>query len=592
MVTGRLPFEGETPLSIAMKHKGEIPTDPKELNPQIPGDLSQLILKCMEKDKENRYQDAEELRLGLTNIEMGIPTIERVVPRKKLLTSKEITVTFNLKRFLLLALVVAALAIALSITWQFLPQKEPISSSLDTPSIAVLPFEDFSPAKDQEYFCEGLKESIIHALKQVRNLRVPATTSLFEGRQRDYRQIGQKLKVSTVLDGSVQKVEDKVRIIAKLIDIADESIIWTDQFDPEQEDIFSILDKISMTIVDKLKVNLLGGEKTKIVKRYTQDPDAWDLYSWGRYYWNKRTEDGFKTAIDYFDLAIKKDPSYALAHAGLADCYNLLCLYAYLAPDEAFPKAKEEAQKALSIDNTIAEAYPSLAYVSYLYEWDWERAESQFKQAIDLNPNYATAHHWYSIFLFGMERYDEALDKIKRAQELDPGSNIINTDVGSAYYFMRQYDKAIEAYQNVLAMDEGFWKGYYGLADAYFQKEMYEETLAEFQKAKDLYKGWQPQLESLMGITYARMGRREEARQVLDNLLERSKQEYVQQILVANLYFALEENDQGFDWLERAYKGRDPWLPFIKAFPFYDFYDSVRSDPRFIAMLKKIGLDK
>jgi serine/threonine-protein kinase len=585
MVTGRLPFEGETPLSIAMKHKGEIPTDPKELNPQIPGDLSQLILKCMEKDKENRYQDAEELHLELDNIEAGIPTIERVVPRKKLLTSKEITVTFNLRRFFVLALVVAALVIAAVSIRRFFPSKVPS----DTPSIAVLPFEDFSPAKDQEYFCEGLKESIIHALKQARNLRVPATTSLFEGKQRDYREIGQKLKVRTVLDGSVQKVEDKVRIIAKLIDIADESIIWTDQFDPEQEDIFSILDKISMTIVDELEVNLLGGEKTKIIKRYTEDPDAWDLYSWGRYYWNKRTEDGFKTAINYFELAIKEDPSYALAHAGLADCYILLGHYAYLEPKEAFPKAKKEAQKALSIDSTIAEAHTSLAYISTLYEWDWERAESQFKQAIDLNPNYATAHHWYSVFLNSMERYDEAIGEIKRAQELDPGSNIINTDVGGVYFNMRRYDQAIKAYQNVLAMDEGFWRAHWNLAYTYLQKEMYEEALAEIQKAKDLYKGWQPWIEWLRGITYARMGKREEAQQVLNNFLERSRQQYVPATDFADLYFALEEKDEGFFWLEEAYKQRVPYLTFLRIMP---IYDSIRSDPRFTAMLKKMGLDK
>jgi TolB-like protein/Tfp pilus assembly protein PilF len=539
----------------------------------------------MEKDKENRYQDAEELRLGLTNIEMGIPTIERVVPRKKLLTSKEITVTFNLKRFLVLALVVAALVIAGVSIWRFFHPKIPS----DTPSIAVLPFEDFSPAKDQEYFCEGLKESIIHALKQARNLRVPATTSLFEGKQRDYREIGQTLKVMTVLDGSVQKVEDKVRIIAKLIDIADESIIWTDQFDPEQEDIFSILDKISMTIVDELEVNLLGGEKTKIVKRYTEDPEAWDLYSWGRYYWNKRTENGFKTAIDYFELAIRKDPSYALAHAGLADCYILLGHYAYLTPDEAFPKAKKEAQKALSIDNTIAEAHTSLAYISTLYEWDWERAESEFERAIDLNPNYATAHHWYAVFLFAMERYDEALDEIERAQELDPGSNIINTDAGGPYYFMRRYDQAIKAYKNVLAIDDGFWRAHWDLGITYSQKEMYEEALAEIQKAKELYKGWQPGIEMGIGIVYARMGRREEAEQVLNSLLERAKQEYVTPWVFANLYFALAENDQGFDWLERAYKVRNPQLIFLRENP---FYDSVRSDPRFTAMLKKMGLDK
>jgi TolB-like protein/Tfp pilus assembly protein PilF len=539
----------------------------------------------LEKDKENRYQDAEELRSELDSIEMGIPTMERVVPGKKPLTSKEITVTLSLRKFLVPALIVVVLVIAGVSILQFFTPKVPS----DIPSIAVLPFEDLSLAKDQGHICGGLKESIIHALKQARNLRVPATTSLFEGKPRDYREIGQKLKVKTVLDGSVQKVEDEVRIIAKLIDIADESIIWTDQFDPEQENIFSILDTISVTIVDRLKVNLLGGEKAKIRKRYTEDPEAWRLYSRGRYHWNKRTEDGFNTAIHYFELAIKEDPSYALAHAGLADCYILIGHYAYLAPHEAFPRAKKEAQKALSIDNTLAEVHTSLAYISTLYEWDWVRAESEFKQAIDLNPSYATAHHWYSVFLTIMERYDKAIAEIKRAQQLDPGSNIINVDAGWPYIHMRQYDKAIDACQNVLAMDEGFWRAHFDLAQIYFRKEMYDETLAEIQKAEALLKDWQPWIEWLRGITYARMGKREDAQQVLNNLLERSKQQYVPPSAFADFCFALEENKQGFEWLEQAYKQRVPYLAWLRTDP---FYDSVRSDPRFVAILKKIGLDK
>jgi len=344
-----------------------------------------------------------------------------------------------------------------------------------------------------------------------------------------------------------------------------------------------------MTIVDELKVNLLGGEKTKIVKRYTEDPDAWDLYSWGRYFWNKRTEDGFKTAINYFELAIKQDPSYALAHAGLADCYNCLGYYAHLEPNEAFPKAKKAALDALNIDGTLAEAHASLGYISTYYEWDWKRAESQFKRAIDLNPNYATAHHWYAGFLSNMERHDESLVEWKQAQELDPGSSIINMEVGWPYYHKRQYDQAIDAFQNALLIDEGFWKARWGLAFIYSEKEMYEEALTEIQKAEALYKGWQPSIEWLRGIIYARMGKREEADQVLNSLLERSKQEYVSPVDLADLYFALEENDQGFEWLEKAYKQRDPYLVHLRVLP---FYDSVRSDPRFITMLKKIGLDK
>lgn len=591
MVTGELPFEGDTPLSVAMKHKAEIPTDPKELNPQIPGDLSRLILKCLEKDKENRYQDAEALRSELANIEMSIPTTERAAPRKKTTTSKEITVTFNLRRFCILAPVAAALVIAAALIWQFLPKKDSIQSPPDTPSIAVLPFEDFSPEKDQGHFCEGLKESIIHALKQARNLRVPATTSLFAGEQRDYRQIGQKLKVKTVLDGSVQKAEDKVRIIAKLIDITDESIMWTGQFDPEQQDIFSILDMISMSIADELKVNILGKEKTGTVKRYTQDPEAWDLYSWGRHFWNKRTEDGFKTAINYFELAIEQDPSYALAHAGVADCYNLLGFYNYLEPNEAFPKAKNAALKALNLDDTLAEAHTSLGWVLFYYEWDWERAESELKRAIELNPNYATAHHWYAVFLSFVGKSDERRDHIKRAHALDPGSLIINAQVGSMYSSMRQYDQAIDAFRRVLLMDEGSWLTRLRLSRTYAEKGMYEEAFAELKKAKDLYEGWHPTIESRIGIAYARMGRTEEAQHVLNNLLERSKQRYVPRTIIADWYFALGEIDQGFDWIKRALEAHEPgpiWFGAMSA----SFPDSVRSDPRFIELLEKTGLDK
>jgi TolB-like protein/Tfp pilus assembly protein PilF len=516
---------------------------------------------------------------------MGIPTMERVVPGKRPLTSKEITVTLSLKRLLVPALVIIVLVIAGVSIRRFLSSKGPS----DIPSIAVLVFEDLSPQRDQAHFCGGLQESIILALKQARNLRVPGTTSLFEGKPRDYRQIGQKLKVKTVLDGSVQKPEDKVRIIAKLIDITDGSIIWMEQFNPEQQNIFSILDTISMSIVEKLKVNLLGGEETKITKHYTEDSEAWHLYSQGRHHWNKRTKDGFETAIDYFNLAIKQDPSYALAQVGLADCYNLLGFYAHREPNKAFPKAKKAALDALTIDSTLAEAHASLGYTANNYEWDWERAESEFKQAIALNPNYATAHHWYAGFLNSMERYDESLVEWNRAQELDPGSSIITMEVGWPYFFMRQYDKAIKAFQNSLLIDEKFWKAHWGLAIIYSEKRMYDKALAEIQKAETLLKDWQPWTEYLRGIIYARMGKRGDAQQVIDNLLERSRQEHVPSTFFAELYFALGEEKQGFEWLDTAYEQRDPLLTSLRVIR---FYDSVRSDPRFTAMLNKMGLDK
>jgi tetratricopeptide (TPR) repeat protein len=345
-----------------------------------------------------------------------------------------------------------------------------------------------------------------------------------------------------------------------------------------------------MSIVNELKVNLLGGEESKIKKRYTEDTEAWRLYSQGRYHWNKRTEVGFETAIEYFELAIKEDQNYALAYVGLADCYILLGDYGYWEPNRAFPKAKEHAEKARDIDITLAEAHASLGYISTIYEWKWERAESQFKQAIKLNPNYATARHWYSVFLFAMGRFDESIVEIKRAQELDPRSNIINTNAGWPYYHNRQYDQAIEAFQNALLIDVNFWYAHWGLGVSYYQKGVYEKALEEQLKAKELYKNWQPEIESQIGCNYARLGRREEAEQVLKNLLElgRSKQEYVPPMVLAYLYFALEENDDGFEWLNRAFEVGDPELTWLKILP---DYDPIRSDPRYIELLRKMNLD-
>jgi len=273
----------------------------------------------------------------------------------------------------------------------------------------------------------------------------------------------------------------------------------------------------------------------------------------------------------------------------LADCYNELGFWGYQQPNEAFPKAKNAALEALKLDDTLAEAHTSLAWVLFFYDRDWERVENEFKQAIKLNPNYATAHHWYSVFLYSTGRYDESIDKIKRAQELDPRSIKINSDVGWPYYFMRQYDQAIEEFQNALLIDEAFWQTHRGLALCYLEKEMYEEALAETQQAKDLHKGRDLRIEVLIGISYTRIGQREEAEQVLKSLLKRSEQEYVPPMVFADLHFALKQDDQGFDWLKRALEVRDPFLVWLRTSP---FYDSIRSDPRFIEVMEKIGLDK
>jgi serine/threonine protein kinase/tetratricopeptide (TPR) repeat protein len=581
MLTAKVPFEGDTPFSIGLKHKSEIPKNPKEFNTQIPDDLSRVILKCLDKDVEKRFQSAGELRSELTRIEKGIPSTERIIPKGKPITSKEITVTFRLKKLLIPALILIAIVTAAVIVWQFLLRKESVSPLPEQPSIAVLPFVDLSPQEDQAYFCDGLADELINRLSRIDDLRVPARTSVFsfKGKELDIREIGKKLEVETVLEGSVRKAGDKLRITVQLVKVDDGYPLWSEKYDRSMEDIFALQDEISLAIVDNLKIELLGKEKQEFIKGQTQNLEAYDSYLKGRYFWNKRTVEDIKKSVEYFQQAIEKDPAYALAYAGLADSYITLGDWQGLSPKEAFPEARKAAEKALEIDDLLAEAHNSLAYIKYIYEWDWPGAEKAFKLAITLNPNYATAHQWYAEFLTIMGRFDEALKEIKRAQELDPLSLIINAIGGWPYIYSRKYDQAIEHFQKTLEMDPDFRPARSYLGRTYIGKGRYKEALREYEILNDL---------NGIGLAYAKMGKIKEAQQVLNELIERSKNIYVPPSRIAFIYFALGDNDTGFEWLEKEYEERGFNMTRLKVHPEYDI---VRSDPRFQAWLKKMNLD-
>jgi serine/threonine protein kinase/tetratricopeptide (TPR) repeat protein len=589
VVTGRVPFEGDTPLSIAMKHKGEVPKDPRELNAQVPSDLSSVILKCMEKDKANRYQTPEEILSELNKIEKGIPTTERVIPKTKPTTSKEITVTFRLRKFIIPVSVVVALVIAAVLIWQLLPKKEAVPFSTTKPSIAVLPFADLSPQKDQEYFCDGMANSIINALSNMKGLSVRARGSsfAFKGQQLDLREIGKRLNVDTVLEGTVQKAENRVRLTAQLINVTDEFLIWSGQYDQELDNIFAIQDEITQAIVDNLELRLLGREKAKLTKRYTEDVQAFSLYSRGLYYWNKRTGEALKKAIDYFEQAIKEDSNYALAYVGLADCYNLLGIYSDVSPEESFPKAREAAEKALEIDKTLGEAHNSLAYFKSRYDWDLEGAKREFKLAIELNPNYATAHFWYGELLEIVGRFDEAIAEMKKALELDPISLIINASLGLAYDAAGKYDQAKAQLRKTLEMNPDFYPAHLYMGFTYSRIEKYPEAIAELERAKELTDGSAVSL-AYLGFAYARAGKFEEAKRILEELDIISKERYIAPYWMAVLYAGLGDTEKAIDLLEKSYDKRDEALIFLKGE--YTF-DSLRSDPRFKKLLKKIGLE-
>jgi TolB-like protein/Tfp pilus assembly protein PilF len=560
-------------------------------------------------------------------------------------------------------------------------------------SIAVLPFANLSPDPENEYFSDGLTEELINVLAKIEGLRVTSRTSAFAWKSKNepIRRIGEQLNVNTVLEGSVRKAGNRLRITAQLVNVADDSHLWSERYDREMEDVFVVQDEIARAIVEALKIKLVGEEQCQLVQCATKSIEAYNLYLQGRFHWNKRSKEGFERAIKYFEQALQIDPKYAPAYAGLADCYTLLASYGYLAPQEGFPKAREAATKALEIDEALAEAHASLAAIKLNYEQDLQGAEQEIERAIVLNPNYATAHHWHTATLLGLGRTEEALAAIQRALELDPLSAIIRVTTGETFqlagrlaeaeehlhkaleinpnligayiglakakqlsgawkeaeevlqsaiasapddgrprlayafhlaclgqlpeslaeiqralelspgsleingqkglllYCARQYDHALEQLQKTLEMAPKLSMAHVFIGCAYIEKGQYTEALTALQKASDI--SGNPELDMWVavaqGMTYARMGQREMAQQALDTLMSRPKQGD-RSLMIALVYFALEENDVGFEWLARAYEERNSGLLLIKVWP---TLDGVRADPRYTALLKKMGLE-
>jgi serine/threonine protein kinase/tetratricopeptide (TPR) repeat protein len=588
MLTGRVPFEGDTPFSVGVKHKSEIPRSPKELNPQMPEDLSRLILRCLEKDKVKRYQTAGEITADLDRIDKGLPTIERFVPERKPFTSREITVKFQLKKLVVPAAALILLALAAVIAGKMFLKKEtgPVASAKK--SIAVLPFEDLSPNQDRKYLCEGFAETLINALTNVEGLWVPAKTSafFFQGKTRDIREIGQKLGVENVLEGSIQVAGDNLRVTARISSAQDGRQVWSQIYPRKLEDVFAIQDEIAREIVKALKIQLLGEKEPSLVKNYTENLQAYNLYLQGRHFWNKRTAGDIKKALDYYEQAIALDPNYALAYVGLADSYSLLPEYGGTPNKEVLPKAKAAVSKALALDDMLAEAHTSLANI-LSKEWDWAGAEREFRRAIELNPNYATAHHWYYILLSNTGRLDEARLEAKRALELDPLSLIINVCWADTFFVGKDYDQAVRESLRTLEIGPDFGEARWLLGLCYAEKGMYEEAIAEFQKVRTLsgnpYYGL-----GFLGNAYALAGKKDRALEVISNLQELSKQGYSVYYDIAFVYHGLNDKARVFEYLEKAYEEREDGMSFLKIYP---AWEGLRSDPRFKSLLKRMNLE-
>jgi serine/threonine-protein kinase len=549
-LTGRVPFAGEDGMSVVLKHRTETPSDPRKFNPQVPELLSRLVLKCLEKRPSNRYQSVGELSSDLEKIAKSVHPPGAWKDAETAGTKGD-------------------------------------SDSSGKYTIAVLPFANMSPEPGQDYFCDGLAEEILNALSKIRDFRVVARTSVFsfKGKNVDIRDIGRTFDADSVLEGSVRKKGDRVRITVRLVNVADGTQLWSESYDRDLVDIFAVQEEITLAILDKFQFKLRASEKERLLKRYTENVEAYEDYLKGRYFWNGRYAGGLKKALEFFHAAIGKDPLHAPSYAGIADSFSILGMYGLVQPKVAYTKAKEAIRKALEIDDQLGEAYASLGFVSMFYDWDWEATEAHFTRALAINPNDAIAHIWYSLYYYAMGRYEEALREARRAQKLEPLSLVINTLVGVALFGAGRRDEAFRFFESVSEMDPDFSFNLIYLGGAYMATARWPEAVAAYEKLMTLSNA--PFNLGILGFAYASAGEKEKAEKALDELARLAKERYVSPYYFSVIWAGLGDADKTFHYLERAYEERESFLAVLRRWPFFDGFGD---DPRLLSIEKKIGL--
>ena len=455
-------------------------------------------------------------------------------------------------------------------------------------SLAILPFSNGSSDPEMQYLSDGITESIINSLSHLPQLRVMARSTVFryQGADIQPQEIGQSLGVRAVMLGRVQHIGTQLVISVELVDSRDGARVWGDQYRRKLDDIFSLQEELASEISGKLRLSLSREQKERVTKRPTQNPEAYQFYLRGRYSWSKRTDEEFRKAIPYFSKAIAEDPNYALAHAGLADCLLLLGLFGAEDPRFVMPQAKEAALKAIQVDETLGEAYASLAQVKLTYDWDWQGAELDFQEAIRLSPTYSTAYHWHAEYLEAVGQIEEGLIELKKARDLDPLSLVINTSLGRSFYFARRYDEAIEHLDRAIELEPGFFRAHLLLGLVYLCKSMYAEAIVELEKARQNNENsW-----TLAGLGYAHalLGAPAEADKVLKRLAKLSRTQYVSGVTFAMIHAGFEDHvDQTLEWLEKAFEERAGLLVWLGVWP---IFDNLRSHPRFADILLRMGL--
>ncbi|HEX8145533.1 MAG TPA: protein kinase [Pyrinomonadaceae bacterium] len=588
MITGHLPFPGETTTDVLISILEHRPRSLSKMMPEIPIDLDRIVAKAMSKRKETRYRSANDFVSAIKSLRREMEFKAKLARSLHLdVRATEALTQYDARPALHSGQEHSAASSKNSARTSLSQRRRrPRRKAID--SLAILPLANDSGEHEMEYLSDGITESIINNLSQLPKLKVMARSTVFRYKDKDADplEVGQELNVRAVLTGTVFHLNDNLLIRTELVDTTDGSRLWGEQYNRQMTDIFAIQEEIAREISEKLRFKLTGEEQKQLAKRHTDNPEAYRLYLKGRYHWNKRTPEGFKQGIEYFKEAIDLDSGYALAYAGLADSYNMLGNYSELAPRDAFPRAKTAAIKALRIDETLAEARASLAYAANGYDWDWAGAAAEFKRAIELKPNYATAHYWYATtHLAALGKLDEAISEMIEAKELDPLSLIINTNLGWIYYFAHRYDDAVKQIHKALEIDENFNVAYFKLGQVYERQGRYEEAIAQYHRAMQLSSNlW---IMPGLGHALAMAGRTDEARQLLAELMKMSGERYVSPYFIAEIHRGLGEIDRTFEWLEKAYEDRSDWLVWLGVEP---ALDGLRSDPRFIDLMRRVGL--
>ncbi len=563
MVAGRRPFDGKTSSDVLVAILEHEPEPLANQRSEVPAGLDQIVQSCLEKDRQRRYPKASEVVTDLKRIENGDApaAFNRIRPQGQK----------NVLRSLIDA---AYLRIA---------KKRTIRS------LAVLPFVNATADPNVEYLSDGITESLINSLSQLPRLRVTARTTAFRyrytRREIDLKEIRQDLGIRAVLTGRVNQHKENLIIQADLIDVLDGSQIWGERYTRLSSELLEIQHEIVQQISQKLRSHLTGEEQQRISKPYTKNAVAYQFYLKGRYHWDKRTADSLMKAIENFGQASQIDPGFALAHAGLADCYGALGSFSVVSPRESYSKARLSAERALELDDRLAEAHTSLAWVKTQYDWEWSVAEKEYKRAMELNPNYTIAHYWYALFLSSRGRNDEALEAAKRAQELEPLSLVVNTVAGLVDYWAGRYDQAIDQSRKTIDLDANYFFSHWVLGLALEQKSRYEESIAAFRQASDLSAHGTLAVSSL-GHALAVSGNTNEALKILDDLKESATRRYVASYFLSLIYIGLGLQDEALESLQRAYQDRSWGIIWLATDP---KFRSLRSNARFQNLVRQIN---